>query len=106
MRILFDQGAPKPLTTYLPGHTVKLASQMGWSTLKNGELLSAAETAGFELMITTDRNLAYQQNLNSRQIAIVVLGAGNWPRIEASVAAVVQAVERAGQGTFEEVLIP
>lgn len=56
-------------------------------------------------MVTTDRNLAYQQNLNSRKIAIVVLGAGNWPRIEASVAAEIQAVERAGQGTCEEVPI-
>jgi predicted nuclease of predicted toxin-antitoxin system len=106
MRILFDQGTPKPLAAYLPGHTITLASQMGWSTLKNGELLSAAELAGFDLMITTDRNLAYQQNLTERKIAIVVLGAGNWPRIEASVAAVVQAVERVAQGTFEEVAIP
>jgi predicted nuclease of predicted toxin-antitoxin system len=94
MRILFDQGTPKPLATYLPGQTVTLASQMGWSTLKNGELLLAAEAAGFDLMITTDRNLAYQQNLTERKIAIVVLDAGNWPRIEASVVAVVQAVER------------
>jgi predicted nuclease of predicted toxin-antitoxin system len=106
MRILFDQGTPKPLATYLPGQTNTLASQMGWSTLKNGELLSAAESAGFDLMITTDRNLAYQQNLTERKIAIVVLGAGNWPRIDASVAAVVQPVERVAQGTFEEVAIP
>ncbi len=105
MRILFDQGTPKPLATYLPSQTVVLASQMGWGTLKNGELLSAAEAAGFDLMITTDRNLAYQQNFTDRKIAIIVLGAGNWPRIELSVAAVVQAVKRAAKGTFEEVAI-
>jgi hypothetical protein len=106
MRIISDKGAPKPLATYLPGHAIKLVNQMGWSTFKNGELLFGAEAAGFELMVTTDRNLAYQRNLTSRKIAVVVLGAGNCPRIEAAIAAEVQAVERAGQGTFEKVAIP
>jgi hypothetical protein len=106
MRILFDQGTPKPLTAYLLGHEVTLASQLKWSTLKNGELLAAAEHAGFDLLITTDRNLAYQQNLRNRSIGVLVLGAGNWPRIERSVVVVVDAVNRAGIGSYEEVLIP
>jgi hypothetical protein len=106
MRIIFDQGTPKPLATYLVGHDVTLASQQNWSTLKNGELLTSAENAGFDLLITTDRNLAYQQNLKSRRIGVVVLGVGNWPRIERSVGFVVDAVKRARIGSYEEVLIP
>jgi hypothetical protein len=106
MRILFDQGTPKPLSIYLPRHVVVLAHQAGWSTLINGELLAAAELAGHELLITTDKNLQYQQNLKSRKIGIIVLGVGNWPRIERSVDLVIQAVERASIGTFEEIEFP
>jgi predicted nuclease of predicted toxin-antitoxin system len=106
MRILFDQGTPKPLQNFLPDHQIALASQMGWAMLKNGELLAAAEIDGFELLITTDRNLAYQQNLKKRSIAILVLSAGNWPRIERSVALVVQAVAQVRVGSYQEVAIP
>jgi hypothetical protein len=65
MRILFDQGTPTPLRYHLLGHQVALAYEQGWSTLENGELLNAAEAAGFEVLITTDKNLRYQQNLAS-----------------------------------------
>jgi hypothetical protein len=105
MKILFDQGTPKPLRSYLRDHDVITAHQMGWSTLRNGELLSAAEAACFNLFVTTDRNLRYQQNLTSRTIAIVVLGSGQWPRIEASVESVIVAVRRASIGTYEEVAL-
>ena len=77
MRILFEQSTPKPLAAYLPAHEITLARQAGWSTLKNGELLAAAELAGYDLLLTTDRNLACQQNLQHRKIALLVLGAGN-----------------------------
>ena len=62
MRILFDQGTPVPLREHLPGHSVETAYEMGWSALRNGELLANAE-AEFDLLITTDRNLRDQQNL-------------------------------------------
>jgi hypothetical protein len=106
MKILFDQGTPKPLKVYLPADEVVLASELGWSALKNGELLSAAELAGFQLFVTTDQNLSYQQNLRDRTIALVVLGSGRSPHIEKSVAIVVQAIGRAQKGTFEIVPIP
>ena len=73
MRILFDQGTPAPLRRALPLHNVETAFERGWSTLVNGELLSAAEAAGFDVLVTTDMNLRYQQDLTSRRIAIVVL---------------------------------
>jgi hypothetical protein len=62
MRILFDQATPVPARPYLIGHTVSTAAQLGWDRLQNGRLLSAAEEAGFEILLTTDKNMRYQQN--------------------------------------------
>lgn len=79
MRILFDHGTPAPLQSFLTGHTVREAKAQGWDTFKNGDLLTAAEAAGFDVLVTTDKNIRYQQNLTSRTIAIVVLGMRNGP---------------------------
>jgi hypothetical protein len=80
MRILFDHGTPAPLRHVLTGHSVSTAHEMGWSELNNGALLDAAETQ-FDVLITTDRNLRYQQNLARYQLAILVLPTTSWPRI-------------------------
>ena len=74
--------------------------------LENGELLNAAEAAGFEVLVTTDKNLSHQQNLTGRRIAIVVLGQGRWSLIKPHVARVVEAIARASPGSFVEVEIP
>ena len=95
MRNLFDQGTPAPLAAVLTGHTVEKVRALGWDTLVNGELLTAAEAAGFEVLITTDKNLRYQQNLTGRAIAIVVLGTPQWPVVRAHVDRVVAAVNAA-----------
>jgi len=73
VRILFDQGTPVPLRDSLTQHEVSTTYERGWSKLRNGELLDGAEREGFELLITTDSNLRYQQNLSARRLAIVVL---------------------------------
>ncbi len=73
MRVLFDQGTPVPLRQYLIEHSVTTAYEEGWSNLSNGDLLKSAEDKGYQIFVTTDRNLRYQQNLRDRQIAIVVL---------------------------------
>jgi hypothetical protein len=78
MRILFDHGAPAPLIPFLEGHTVTKAKDAGWDRLVNGELLKAAEQAGFEILLTTDKNIVAQQNLKDRTIAIVVLRHSRW----------------------------
>jgi hypothetical protein len=72
MRILFDQGTPVPLRRDLSAHQVSTALEMGWEKLNNGELLRVAE-AHFDVLITTDQNLRYQQNLAGRHLAILVL---------------------------------
>ncbi|AHJ28127.1 DUF5615 family PIN-like protein [Nodularia spumigena CS-584] len=73
MKILFDQGTPVPLRKYLTEHSVTTAYEEGWSNLSNGDLLKAAENKGYQILVTTDKNLRYQQNLSERQITIVVL---------------------------------
>lgn len=105
MKVLFDQGVPAPLRRALDGHTVDTAYERGWSTLQNGELLAVAESAHFEVFVTTDGNLKYQQNLDARTIAVVVLSTTSWPRIQRSLAQVIVAVSNASQGGYFEVRI-
>jgi hypothetical protein len=107
MLVLFDNGTPRNLARYLiDRHTVTEARARGWEKLENGELLTAAEAAGFEVILTTDRNLPYQQNLTGRKIAVVVLGKGRWTLIKPHVAKVVAAVGAAIPGSYAEVEIP
>ena len=87
------------------GHTVETAYERGWSELQNGELIAAAEAAGFEVFVTTDRNLKYQQNLTARTLSIVVLLTTSWPRIQLSLPAVLTALECARAGAYQEVHI-
>lgn len=70
MRVLFDQATPVPILPYLKGHEVRTAAQQGWDTPKNGELLGAAEADGFDVSLTTDKNMRHQQNLAGRKIAV------------------------------------
>jgi hypothetical protein len=106
MRILFDQATPVPIRAYLERHVVSTASQQGWHTLTNGDLLTAAEAAGFDVLLTTDKNLRYQQNLATRKIAIVVLGHQQWPHLRPHVQRVVEAINTAVHGSYVEVDIP
>ena len=74
--------------------------------MKNGELLEAAERADFAVLVTTDLNLRYQQNLVSRRIAVVVLSTPSWPRVQKAIEEVVKAVDAASPGSYSEVDIP
>ena len=103
MKILFDQGTPVPLRRHLDDHEVATAAEMGWSQLTNGELLAAATDAGFEVFVTTDQNLRYQQNLKNRTIAIVVLMSASWPRIEKRSGKVAEAINECGRGSYAEI---
>lgn len=74
--------------------------------LANGELIAAAEAAGFEILLTTDKNMRYQQNLAGRKIAFVVIGNQQWPILRRYVELVVGAVNAATPGSYTEVDIP
>ena len=106
MRILFDHGTPAPLQFSLTGHTVRSAKAQGWDTFTNGDLLTAAEAAGFDVLVTTDKNIRYQQKLTGRRIAIIVIGNAQWPVLRSRVADVLAAVNAAAPGSYTEAVIP
>ncbi len=106
MRVLFDNGTPRGVGAALTDHIVEEARAHGWDTLRNGELLDAAEAAGFDVFVTTDRNLRHQQNLAGRKIAIIVLGNGRWRLIRNRLPTIGAAVASATPGSFAEIEIP
>jgi hypothetical protein len=89
----------------LAGHTIATAYELGWSNYRNGELIEAAEQQGYELLITTDQSLRYQQNLATRRIAIIVLTSTDWRRIQSRVEVIKHAIDSIVAGGYVEVPI-
>ena len=106
MLILFDQGTPVTLLRSLSDHLVATAYELGWSTVTNGELIHLAEQKGYGLLITTDTNLRYQQNLTGRKIAILVLTTTSLPRIRQVTAEIQSAVAVIKAGDYQELIVP
>jgi predicted nuclease of predicted toxin-antitoxin system len=106
MRILFDHVTPRGIARFLPGHIVTKAKDRGWDRLGNGNLLAEAERAGFDVLLTADKNMRYQQNLTGRRIAIVVLSTPQWPRVRLHMERIAAAVNSATPGSVAEVEIP
>jgi hypothetical protein len=106
MRILFDQGTPVAIRRALGNHTVKTARQEGWSALLNGDLLRAAEQAGFDVLLTTDTSMPYQQNLEGQKMAIVILSRNKWSLVRSRLQQIVDAVDAAKPGSCAVVEIP
>lgn len=105
MKILFDQGTPVPLRDSLAQHSVDTAYEMGWSTLRNGDLLDRAEQNGYELLITTDQQLLHQQDLSSRSLAVLVLRSTSWPRIQTRIQEIQLAIDSMSTGDYREVAV-
>jgi hypothetical protein len=104
--MLFDQGTPVSLRRCLNGHVVATAYELGWSTVTNGDLIRLAEQAGYELLITIDTNLRYQQSLRGRSIAILVLTTTSWPRIREVTSEIQAAFAAITEGDHREFPIP
>jgi hypothetical protein len=104
VKILFDQGTPRPLRRALVGHVVQTAYECGWSTVSNGDLLTAAENAAFSLLITTDKSLGDQQDLSARSIAIIVLPTTQWPEIQQHIGEILAALDSIKAGEYRELL--
>lgn len=77
MRVLLDEQLPRQLAAFLVGHEVQTVQQMGWAGLKNGELLERAEAAGFEVFLTADQNLVFQQNLQQARLCVATVRAAS-----------------------------
>jgi hypothetical protein len=107
MLILFDHGTPRGLVRAFSDHTVITAQARGWDRLTNGALLKAAQEAAVDLLLTTDRQIQYQQNLAGQKIAIIVLtGTTKWSRVRMHVERIAAAVSAALPGSYTEVRIP
>ena len=106
MKILFDHGTLRSIARSLAGHEVTRAAQLGWHELGNGVLIQRAEEAGYDLLLSTDRNIRYQQNLSDRKIAIVVLTDQQWPNVRLHLERIAIAVNDAKPGGYVEVEIP
>jgi len=107
MKIVLDESVPQKLRLLIEGgHTVVTTWYQGWSGLKNGALLTAAEGSGFDLFITADQELTYQQNFTGRKMAVLVLSTNNWDFIKAGIAEIRVAIDAVTPGNYAEVEIP
>ena len=106
MRVLFDHNVPSGVASALVGHEVTEAIQRGWDRISNGELLAKAEAADFQVLLTADKRIRYQQNLTGRKIAIVVLGNPTWRVVQLYLDRVASAVNEATPGSYAVVDIP
>lgn len=105
MKVLVDECVPLKLVRLLAGHAFNTAQQKGWDGFSNGRLLALAEPE-FDLFLTSDRNLQYQQNLQGRKIAILLLSTNHWPTLKKQVPLVQAALDKIRPGEFLRVEIP
>jgi len=109
LRIVFDKNVPVGVHRFLSKHDVHTLVQMQWHPqLENGQLLTAAEAAGFDVMVTSDQNIMFQQNLAGRKLALIVLGSNIWPIVREYEAAIATKVDAAtpGSNSFIEMPLP
>jgi len=107
LRILFDRNVPVRVRDFLSNHEVRTIAEMDWSPrLKNGELLKTAEAAGFDILLTCDQNIRYQQNLTGRKLALVVLTSNLWPSVRNCGGLIENAVEGATPGSCLMITVP
>lgn len=101
LRVLSDRNVPDQIRRHLPSHKVRTTAEQGWNRLTNGDLLKAAERETFEVMVTADQSLTYQQNLKNRKLALVVLGTNRLSLLDADQERIASAVDAATPGSFQ-----
>jgi len=107
LRILFDKNVPVGVRQFLSGHEVRTLAEMSWPPqLENAELLEVAEASGFDILVTSDQNIVYQQDLSGRKLALVVLGSNIWPVVRGHGNAIAASVNAARPGSWGFVEMP
>ena len=107
MRILFDKNVPVGVRRFLAKHDVRTFVETGWHIqLENGELLKTAEVAGFDVLVTSDQNIRYQQNLAGRTLALIVLGSNIWPIVRSHAMEIISKVDGATPGSYAFIEMP
>ena|SRR5437016_1051565 len=104
VKVLLDENVPVQVRDALTAHNVTTVAALGWKGLDNGDLLSVAEQAGFEVLVIADKNLRHQQNLRGRTIALVELWTNHRPTLERQFARIASAVATARPGAY--VVVP
>ena len=107
MLVLFDKNIPEPLREFLTGHDVRTIRDMRWHPqIKNGELLKAGEAASFQVLVTADQNIKYQQNLKARKLALVVLGSNIWHVVKTHIVSILSEVNNSAPGSYAFIEMP
>ncbi len=104
MKILLDECVPWPMHKLLVGHDCTTAQKRGWGGVKNGDLLRLAE-GEFDLFVTSDQNIRYQQNIAGRRLPILELSTNDLRRIRAAAAELLSAVANIEPGEFRRLEI-
>ena len=102
-RVLFDHNVPSPLARFLWEYEIKLADEMGWATLQNGQPLSAAERAGFEILLSGDQTIKYERSMIGRKIGVVSMSDNHWPIVKDYADAILKAVATVNPGEIKPV---
>jgi len=106
LKVLFDHNVPHKLRTSLvslSNHEIITASYLGWGELTNGELLRRAEQDGFEVFVTGDQRLIYEQHLMGRRLAVIALSTNNWPIIKDYLPTILAAIDSVAPGSVQMV---
>jgi hypothetical protein len=104
VKILLDECMPQPLRRLLAEFEISTAQEMGWGRVKNGDLLKRAEGV-FDVFLTADQQLNYQQNLKGRRLAIPVLSTNRWPRVKAKTSEISAAIQSLRPGDYLELAL-
>ncbi len=104
-RILLDENLPVALKGLLTGHEVSTVKDMGWTGIQNGALLALAQQSGFDVLITGDKNLTYQQNAANRKIALIVLSESQWQAVKTGAGLITGALVGVAAGSYRQVVL-
>jgi hypothetical protein len=99
VKVLLDENLPHRLRNHFGSHEVFTVRYQGWSGLENGELLRTAENEGFDVFLTGDQTMSYEQNLSGRRIAVVVLSAIEWHILRHRLLTIQAAIDAAAPGS-------
>lgn len=103
MKVLLDENLDHRLRNHLGAHEVFTASYKGWDGLKNGNLIRVAEDDGFDVLLTGDQTLYYEQNLSGKRLAVISLSSVEWRIVKDHLAKIIKAIDNAAPESFQTV---
>ena len=105
MKILLDECTPRLVKNRLPQFFIRTAQELGWAGIKNGKLLNLAE-GQFDVLVSTDQNLPFQQNLTGKKLAVIILPSNKVPIVAQLISVIEQSLQVIQPGTFTKIKLP